>query len=109
MEQGEFLHRIYSKVKPGVLIQKPRKMSKVLTVTPNGHIYYLIGASRRKAVTRHDLIAVYHALAENRLTNATIKGIAGRSRPCNVTTVQWILRECGLATPIPDGTWRRTW
>lgn len=109
MTLAQFLDRIYGGVRPGMEVHKPNKTSKILNVTESGSIYYLIGTKNKKAVTRDDLTAVYAALAVGQLTNATIRFIAGTARPCNVTTIKWMLNELKLATERPDGTWQRRW
>jgi len=109
MNEAEFLERIYSGVKPGMVVQKPKKQSRITKVTETGSIYYLIGSSNEKAVTRADLVAVYRELASGTLTNKVIKAISGTARPCNVTTIHWLLHELHLASQSPDGEWRRAW
>ena len=109
MTLEQFLDRVYSGVRPGMEVQKPRKLSRILSVTESGNIYYLIGDSNKKAVTPADLAAIYEALADGLLTKAKIREIAGAPRPCHVTTIHWMLRKLQLATEQPDGSWRRTW
>ncbi len=109
MTQTQFLDFVYSKIKPGMEVKKPRKRSKIIDVTASGNIYYLIGTSNKKAVTTGDLIAVYQALAAGSLTNRTIGEISGKARPCNATTIKWILRQLDLATEGPSGIWQPNW
>jgi hypothetical protein len=109
MTEAQFLSRVYSTVKAGMEIRKPHKLSKILNVTDTGNIYYLIGTSNKKAVTRADLVSVYQALTAGNLTNTTIRVISGKNKPCNATTIQWILRELNLAIEGPDGVWHPSW
>lgn len=109
MTEAQFLDHVYSIVKPGMEVRKPNKLSKIMNITDTGNIYYLIGSSNKKAVTREDLVAVYRALAAGTLTNKVIRDISGTARPCNATTIQWILRELKLATQGSEGAWQRTW
>ncbi len=109
MTEQQFLDLVYSNVKIGMSIQKPQKISKILNITAEGHIYYLIGNSNKKAVTRNDLIAVYQLLNVGSLTDKDIKEISGKARPCNTTTMHWILQEFNLATRLDNGNWACHW
>lgn len=109
MTEVQFLDKIYTSVKPGMVVRKPNKLSKIIKVTEQGNIYYLIGTENSKAVTKNDLVAVYRALNDGTLTNKTIRDISGSARPCNATTLQWILREFNLAKESSNGIWHRTW
>jgi hypothetical protein len=109
MTKAEFLQRIYSTVEVGMPIQKPRKLSTVLAVSPEGNISYLIGTSNSKTVTREDLRLIYRVLRERPATGADLRAIAGPSRPCNVTTYTWILKTTRLAELRQDGQWHRAW
>ena len=62
-----------------------------------------------KAVTRDHLAAVYDALTRGRVTRRELYQLVGSARPCNVTTITWMLREFGLASEDPDGVWRAAW
>ena len=109
MTEGEFLWRVYSTVTVGMPIQKPRRVSEVLAVSPEGNISYRIGTSNSKTVTREDLRLIYRLLCDRPVSGADLKAIAGTSRPCNVTTYTWILKTTGLAKLEQDGKWHRTW
>lgn len=109
MTCNEFLERIYSQVRPGMKVSKPRSVSRIIDISQKGNIYYSIGIKSKKAVTRGDLITIYNALVAGNLTNQTIEEMSGAARPCNVTTIKWIIKELNLATEQPGGTWHRTW
>jgi hypothetical protein len=109
MTLEQFLERIYGGARPGVEVHKPNKTSRIVNVTESGSIYYLIGTKHKKAVRRVELVAVYGALIDGTLTNRKIVEIAGSARPCNVTTIQWMLREFRLAAERADGAWQRGW
>jgi hypothetical protein len=109
MTEQEFLKFIYSSIHPGMEVRKPKKISRILDVTPDGKIYYLIGTQNKKAVTRDDLCKIYRLLSKGGLSNNKIAEISGTSRPCNNTTVKWILTHFGLARQDVLGYWQATW
>lgn len=96
MTQHQFLDYIYAIVKPGMEVVKPRKISEILKVTDQGDIFYRIGQNNHKAVTRTDLINLYQALRKGELTDKVIRAIAGPSRPCNKTTIDWLVVKLNL-------------
>jgi len=108
MTEQEFLQVIYSGIKPGMDVQKPNKLSRILDVTQAGNIYYLIGEQNKKAVTKKDLREVYRHLSDGNLTNRKISEISGSSRPCNNSTVKWILSRFNLAEKDAKGNWHPT-
>jgi hypothetical protein len=108
MSQEEFLEAIYDYIKIGMEVRKPNKISKILDVTPQGHIYYLIGSQNKKAVTKNELIQVYNELNSGYLSMKKLRSIVTKSKPCNVTTIKWILSSLDLA--YANGKdWKRTW
>ena len=110
MRSSEFLDEIYGSIEVGTKIRKPKKMSEVLRITENGHIYYRIGSANQKAVTRKELLAVFGVLdAEGFVSKAQIREIATRAKPCNVTTIEWLLLNAGVAKQEEPGGMTRAW
>ena len=109
MTEARFLYQVYSCVTPGMPVIKPKKVSTILNVTESGNIYYRIGTDNMKAITRSDLVAVYAALSAGTLTNQALRRISGSARPCNTTTLQWLLRTTDLANEGIDGAWQKNW
>ncbi len=109
MVREEFLKLIYQNIHVDMIIQKPRKVSRILEITNSGSIYYLIGDANRKAVTRHQLGQVYDELSLRPLTTKRIHEIVTKSNPCNVTTIKWLLKTCALAFEDENRCWQRSW
>ncbi|NHQ59583.1 hypothetical protein G9409_03100 [Chlorobium sp. BLA1] len=109
MTEYDFIEVIYSGIKPGMEVRKPNKISKILEVTQDRKIYYLIGTKNKKAVTLEDLQEIYRNLVSGSLTNKKIVEISGDSRPCNTTTVKWILENFKLAYQAANGQWKPNW
>ena len=109
MNQDEFLEAIYDSIEIGNVIHKPRKQSEVLNIKENGNIYYRIGKSNEKAVTKRELSETYKILRKGGLTNSHLNEIVTTSKPCNVTTIKWLLIHSGVARENNDGTFAKRW
>lgn len=104
-----FLETIYSSIKVGDFIQKPTKVTEILDITESGHIYYRIGKKNRKAVTKSELIKVFEILTKRDITNSDIRDIATKAKPCNVTSIKWLLTNSGLVIEQSKGVFRKNW
>ena len=105
----KFLDRIYNSIKVGDLIQKPRKVSEILNITDGGHIYYRIGEKNKKAVTKQELSQTFKILQNRDLTNVDIRKITTKAKPCNVTSIKWLLTNSGLVVEKSTGVFSKTW
>lgn len=98
--EEHYLNYVYGSLKVGMVIEKPRKLSQILRITSNGDIYYRIGTVHEKSITKTDFIKIYEALRSGTLTESRIKEIAGTSKPCNKTTIEWLVKELKLASMV---------
>ena len=97
MNETTFLEMIYGSIDVGMIIKKPKKDSVILAITEGGHIYYQIGANNKKAVTKDELSQTHQALTAGVLSRKQLKNIIGTAKPCNATTIKWLLIHSGLA------------
>ena len=104
MNETKFLEIIYGSINVGSVIKKPRKDSVILNITEDGNIYYRIGVNNQKAVTKSELYQTYKALGTGLLSSAHLYEIVTSAKPCNVTTIKWLLTHSGLARENADGT-----
>ena len=109
MTEDEFLASIYASISVGDSIEKPRSTSEVLDIAENGDISYQIGVKNKKAVTRCELRATYRALRIGALRNYQLNQITTSAKPCNVTTIKWLITIAGLARENVDKTYTRLW
>ena len=109
MNENQYLQVIYGSIKVGMRVPKPRKTSEILNIKENGNIYYRIGNANEKAVTKTELSQTYGILKKRRLSNSHLNDIATSSKPCNVTTIKWLLTHSGVAIENADGTFSKAW
>ncbi|WP_423908773.1 hypothetical protein [Candidatus Spongiihabitans sp.] len=109
MNATKFIKRIYESISIGTVIRKPKKDSVVLDIKENGNIYYRIGVSNKKFVTKNELSQTYEILRKGHLSNAHLYEIVTSSKPCNATTIKWLLEHSGLAKETADGTFAKRW
>lgn len=109
MDESQFLMVIYDSIEVGTKIRKPRKISEVLRITENGNIYYRIGENNQKAVTKVELVKTYKVLKKGKLSNSDLSKIVTKSKPCNVTTIKWLLIHANIAMENTDGTFTNCW
>ncbi len=109
INETKFLEIVYGSIKVGMVIKKPKKDSVILKITEGGNIYYQIGVSNQKAVTKKELSQTYKALRKGLLSRSHLYKIVTPAKPCNVTTIKWLLTNSGLVKENADGTlvrWR---
>lgn len=109
MNVESFLERVYDSIEVGMMIKKPTKQSEILDIRDNGNIYYRIGATNKKAVTKSELARAFEILKKRKLENSDIAEIATSSKPCNITSIRWLLTNSGLVEETTSGTFTRTW
>lgn len=97
MTQQEFLHTIYSNIKPGMVVIKPIKNSKILSISKLKHIWYRIGIKNEKNVSEKELKQIYKWLDREPLPTKVIARIVTPAKTCNVTTIKWMLTHFNLA------------
>ncbi|MDE0284096.1 MAG: hypothetical protein OXN26_06030 [Gammaproteobacteria bacterium] len=103
MNESEFIEIIYGSIEVGMVIRKPNQDSVILNITENGNIYYRIGESNRKAVTKNELSKTYKLLSEGALSSSHLYEIVTTAKPCNATTIKWLLKHSGLARENDNG------
>lgn len=104
-----FLDSIYKSIKVGGMIQKPTKQSEILEIHKNGNIYYRIGTTNKKAVTKSELVKTFEILQKRELLTTDIAKIATSSKPCNVTSIKWLLTNSGLVKESSNGSYTKKW
>lgn len=109
MNESKFIEIIYGSIEVGTVIKKPKKDSAILNITENGNIYYRIGDSNQKAVTKNELSKTYKVLSEGSLSNSHLYEIVTSAKPCNATTIKWLLTHSGLVKESADGTLVKWW
>ena len=109
MKAEEFLRAIYNSIEVGAMIQKPTKQSEILEICENGNIYYRIGKKNKKAVTRSELAKVFEILQRRELLASDISEIATSAKPCNVTSIKWLITNAGVVAKTPENTFKRKW
>ena len=96
MNETKFLEIIYGAIEVGMIIKKPKKDSVILNITEDGNIYYQIGVNNQKAVTKCELSQTYKVLRKGLLSRSQLYEIVGSSKPCNATTIKWLLTHSDL-------------
>ena len=109
MKVGTFIESIYDSIEVGTMIQKPTKQSEILDIRKNGNIYYRIGSDNKKAVTKCELVKAFDILQIRELQTSDIAEIATSAKPCNVTSIKWLLTNSGLVEETANGTFKRKW
>lgn len=109
MNVNKLIKRIYDSISVDTTILKPQKNSVVLCIKENGNIYYRIGVSNKKFVTKNELSQTYEILRKGQLSNAHLYKIVPSSKPCNATTIKFLLKHSGLAKEIADGKLAKQW
>lgn len=97
MNESEFIEIIYRSIEVGMVIKKPKKNSVILNITENGNIYYRIGIRNQKSVTKNELSQTYKILIKGLLSSSHLYEIVTSAKPCNATTIKWLLTHSGLA------------
>lgn len=109
MNEIIFLYEIYNSIKVGAMIQKPTKESEILDISENGNIYYRIGKINKKFVSKKELIESFQILQHRDLNNLDIKKIVPSSKPCNATSIKWLLTNSGLVVEKSKGLYVKNW
>lgn len=109
MTESEFVSKIYTVIRVGDPIPKPRATSEVLDIKENGNIYYRVGKSNKKYVSTRELVVVYAVLSCGELSIKAIRNVIPKSKPCNSTTIQWLLTHAGLAKRNQHGSFSKNW
>lgn len=97
MNESKFIEIIYGSIEVGMVIKKPKKDSVILNITESGNIYYRIGVSNQKAVTKNELSQTYKVIRKGLLSRSKLYEIVTSAKPCNATTIKWLLTHSGLA------------
>lgn len=109
MKLEEFLDTIYNRITPGMQILVPKRVSRILEVSDEGDIHYLLRESYKKTVYRDELIDVHRQLMKGKLTQSQLRAITTSSRTSNVSTIKWLLSICRLAEESDNEVWEPTW
>ncbi len=107
MNESDFLSRVYGSISAGDIIKKPKVTARLIAIKKNNDIVYSVGKNQRKSVTEAELKIVYNILKDRKLTTADIRKIVPSSRPCNSTTIKWLLTHSKLASITPDGGYKK--
>ncbi len=109
MTKQAFFDVIYNKLRPGMNILVPKRVSAIEQISETGDIIYCLNRSYRKSLSRDELSRVYDELESGDLTTNKLRKIVTTSRPCNVSTIKWILRKFELATETDRNVWHKNW
>ncbi|WP_206745096.1 hypothetical protein, partial [Vibrio vulnificus] len=105
-----FLASIYDQISVGMKIDKPKVISEILEIYSNGNIYYRVGAKNKKFVSRSELSALFDLLdSGNTVTSKHIRSIIPSSKPCNATTIKWLLKRSDLVGVNDKDEFSRKW
>ncbi|MEZ9198534.1 hypothetical protein [Shewanella sp. 10N.286.54.B9] len=109
MTENEFISTIYAGINVGDIIKKPKVTSEILAMMQNGNIYYRIGERNKKFVSKNELVDIYAVLRTGELSTKVIRSIVPKSKPCNSTTIQWLITHTGLAKRNLHGNFAKNW
>jgi hypothetical protein len=109
MTESEFVSTIFKAIKVGDLIKKPRVTSVILAIEDSEKIFYRVGKTNMKFVSSKELVDVYAVLSSGELSIKAIRNIIPKSKPCNSTTIQWLLTHAELANRNQGGGFTKSW
>lgn len=109
MTESEFVSTIFNSIKVGDLIEKPRVTSEILAIEGSEKIFYRVGETNKKFVSKRELVDVYAVLFNGELSIKAIRNIIPKSKPCNSTTIQWLLTHAEIAKRNHHGCFSKAW
>ncbi|MBW8186192.1 hypothetical protein [Shewanella nanhaiensis] len=109
MTESEFVSAVFENIRVGDPVKKPRSTSEILAIKYQEKIYYRIGKSNKKFVSKEELTEVFAVISSGEISIKAIRKIIPDSKPCNSTTIQWLLTNAKLANRSSKGSFTKSW